>query len=109
MPKVTVYNLLLDMIKYEENFGAYWIYLALKKGYLQKEDEPKRIYDVPFTDEEIAEIKAMNKRDVLGINRIKLYATSSSECKRLICKYIFELNTNSAMYTWLCTPCSLCA
>ncbi|MER2169449.1 MAG: hypothetical protein ABS938_02320 [Psychrobacillus psychrodurans] len=81
MSKVNVYNLLLDMIKHEENFGAYWIYLALKKGYLQKEDDPKRIYDVPFTDEEIAEIKAMEKRDVLGINQIKLYATSIPNAK----------------------------
>ncbi|MER2155802.1 MAG: hypothetical protein ABS917_16540 [Solibacillus sp.] len=81
MPKVSVYNLLLEMIKHEENFGAYWIYLALKKGYLQKEDDPKRIYDVPFTDEEIAEINAMNERDVLGINRIKLYATNISDTK----------------------------
>lgn len=81
MSKVTVYKLLLDMIKHEENFGAYWIYLALKKGYLQKEDDPKRIYDVPFTDEEIAEIKAMKERDVLGINRIKFYATSISDTK----------------------------
>ena len=81
MPKVTVYNLLLEMIKHEENFGAYWIYLALKKGYLQKEDDPKRIYDVPFTDEEIAEIKKMDERDVLGINQIKLYATSISDTK----------------------------
>lgn len=81
MPKVTVYNLLLDMIKHEENFGAYWIYLALKKGYLQKGDDPKRIYDVPFTDKEIDEIKAMEKRDVLGINQIKLYATSISDTK----------------------------
>ncbi|WP_339195943.1 hypothetical protein MKY27_14265 [Solibacillus sp. FSL R5-0449] len=81
MPKVSVYNLLLEMIKHEENFGAYWIYLALMKGYLQKEDDPKRIYDVPFTDEEIAEINAMNERDVLGINRIKLYATNISDSK----------------------------
>lgn len=69
------------MIKHEENFGAYWIYLALKKGYLQKEDNPNRIYDVPFTDEEIAEIKTMNERDVLGINRIKLYATNITDIK----------------------------
>ncbi|MER2121026.1 MAG: hypothetical protein ABS935_12210 [Solibacillus sp.] len=81
MANVSVYNLLLEMIKHEENFGAYWIYLALKKGYLQKEDDPKRIYDVPFTDEEIAEINAMNERDVLGINRIKLYATNISDTK----------------------------
>ena len=74
----TVYELLLEMIEYEENFGAYWIFLALKKGYLQKEDPPSRIYDVPFTEKEIAEIQAMNERDVLGINRIKLYATSIS-------------------------------
>lgn len=36
MPKTSIYNLLLEMIKHEENFGTYWIYLALKKGYLQK-------------------------------------------------------------------------
>lgn len=78
MERKTVYTLLLEMIKYEQNFGAYWIYLALKKGYLQKEDDPSRIYEVPFTEEEIAEIREMNQRDVLGINRIKLYATSVS-------------------------------
>ncbi|MGN7477253.1 hypothetical protein ACTHOQ_05300 [Solibacillus silvestris] len=73
-----VYELLLEMIKYEENFGAYWIYLALKKGYLQKQDDPSRIYDVPFTAEEINEIREMDERDVLGINRVKLYATRVS-------------------------------
>lgn len=78
MQAKTVYELLLDMILYEENFGAYWIYYALTKGYLQKHDNPSKIYDVPFTDEEIAEIDEMNKRDVLNINRIKLYATCVS-------------------------------
>ena len=70
-----VYALFLDMVKYEQNFGAYWIYLALIKGYLQKNDHPDRIYDVPFTEEELAKIKEMNEKDVLGINRVKLYAT----------------------------------
>ena len=70
-----VYALFLDMVKYEQNFGAYWIYLALMKGYLHKHDRPERIYDVPFTEEEIAEIHRMNDQDVLGINRVKLYAT----------------------------------
>lgn len=74
----TVYELLLEMIKHEENFGAYWIYLALKKGYLQKQDDPSRIYDVPFTEAEIEEIRQMDERDVLGLNCIKLYAASVS-------------------------------
>ena len=74
----TVYELLLEMIKHEENFGAYWIYLALKKGYLQKQDDPSRIYDVPFTEAEIEEIRQMDERDVLGLNCIKLYATCVS-------------------------------
>ena len=76
-----VYQLLMDMIKYEQNFGAYWIYLALKKGYLQKHDPPERIYDVPFTDAEIEELWRMEQQDVLGINRIKLYATQLDEKK----------------------------
>lgn len=75
MKATTVYQLLMDMVKHEQNFGAYWIYLALKKGYLQKHDRPSRIYDVPFTEEELNELHQMNKQDVLGINRIKLYAT----------------------------------
>ena len=75
MKKPNVYELLMDMVKHEQNFGAYWIYLALQKGYLQKHDRPERIYDVPFTDEELNELHQMNKQDVLGINRVKLYAT----------------------------------
>lgn len=77
----TVYQLLMDMVKEEENFGAYCIYLALKKGYLQKHDPIDRIYDVSFTDAEKEEIKRMEKQDVLGINRIKLYATQVDEKK----------------------------
>ena len=75
MKENTVYQYFLDMIKYELNFGAYWVYLALKKGYLQPYDHADKIAHVPFTDEDIALIYDMNRRDVLGINRIKLYAT----------------------------------
>ncbi|AWE08536.1 hypothetical protein DCE79_14675 [Lysinibacillus sp. 2017] len=73
--ETNIYALFIDMVKYEQNFGAYWIYLALIKGYLQKNDRPERMYDVPFTDEDIAEIHRMDKEDLLGINRVKLYAT----------------------------------
>ncbi|MER1959221.1 MAG: hypothetical protein ABS942_17705 [Solibacillus sp.] len=66
------YQLLMDMVKEKENFGAYCIYLALKKGYLQKHDPINRIYDVSFTDAEKEEIKHMETQDVLCINRIKL-------------------------------------
>ena len=71
----TVYQYFLDMIKYELNFGAYWVYLALKRGYLQKYDHADKIPLVPFTDEDIALIYDMDRRDVLGLNRIKLFAT----------------------------------
>lgn len=81
MKTSNVYALLLDMVKFEQNFGAYWIYLALKRGYLQKHDPIDRIYDVPFTEDEIAEIGEMNRRDVLGINRIKLYVTRMEDNK----------------------------
>ena len=74
MKENTVYQYFLDMIKYELNFGAYWVYLALKKGYLQPYDHADKIAHVPFTDEDIALIYDMNRRDVLGINRIKLHA-----------------------------------
>ena len=75
MRENTVYQYFLDMVKYELNFGAYWIYLALKRGYLQKHDRADKIPHVPFTDEDIALIYEMNHRDVLGLNRVKLYAT----------------------------------
>ncbi|MER2126823.1 hypothetical protein [Solibacillus sp.] len=64
-----VYQLLMDMVKHEQNFGAYWIYLALTKGYLQKHDPIDSIYDVTFTDAEKEELKRMDQQDVLGINR----------------------------------------
>lgn len=79
MSATNVYQLLMDMVKNEQNFGAYWIYLALTKGYLQRHDPIRRIYDVPFTDAELEELARMNKQDVLGINRIKLYATQVNE------------------------------
>ena len=75
MKENTVYQYFLDTIKYELNFGAYWVYLALKRGYLQKYDHADKIPHVPFTDEDIALIHDMNRRDVLGLNRVKLYAT----------------------------------
>lgn len=75
----TVYLLLMDMVKHEQNFGAYRIYLALTKGYLQKHDPIESINDVPFTDAELEELKRMEQQDVLGINRIKLYATQVDE------------------------------
>ena len=75
MKENTVYQYFLDMIKYELNFGAYWVYLALKRGYLQKYDHADKIPHVPFTEEDIALILEMDRRDVLGLNRIKLYAT----------------------------------
>ena len=77
----TVYQLLMDMVKHEQNFGAYWIYLALTKGYLQKHDPIDKIYDVPFTQSDIEKIHEMDAQDVLGINRIKLYATQLCEKK----------------------------
>lgn len=76
-----VYQLLLEMIKHEQNFGAYWIYLALAEGYLQKHDPIDKMYDVPFTRADIEKIHAMDAQDVLGINRIKLYATQLCEKK----------------------------
>lgn len=76
MQAKNVYEALLEMVRFEQNFGAYWIYLALKRGYLQKHEPVSRMYDVPFTEAEVAEIYEMDRRDVLGINRIKLYATS---------------------------------
>ncbi len=75
MKENTVYQFFLDSIKYELNFGAYWVYLALKRGYLQKNDHADKIAHVSFTDEDIALIYDMNRRDVLGLNRVKLYAT----------------------------------
>ncbi len=88
-----VYQLLMDMIKNEQNFGAYWIYLALKKGYLQKHDPVDKMYDVPFTQEEIDKIYAMDAQDVLGINRVKLYAT---ELDKNIYAFYFAENPGDA-------------
>ena len=82
MRENTVYQYFLDMVKYELNFGAYWIYLALKRGYLQKHDRADKIPHVPFTDEDIALIYEMNRRDVLGLNRVKLYATKVEKQQR---------------------------
>ena len=81
MKEDTVYTLFLDMIKFELNFGAYWIYLALKRGYLQKNDPAWKAPRVQFTEEEIAQIYEMDRRDVLGLNRIKLFATQVGDNK----------------------------
>ena len=71
----TVYTLFLDMIKFELNFGAYWIYLALQRGYLRKYDPAWKVSRVQFTPEEIAHIYELDRHDVLGLNRVKLFAT----------------------------------
>lgn len=71
----TVYELFLDFVRYELNFAACWVYTALTRGYLHKYDAAERFRHVDFTEEELAEIYAMAERDVLGIDRMKLYAT----------------------------------
>lgn len=71
----TVYALFLEFVHYELNFAACWVYVALTRGYLHKHDAAERFRQVDFSEAELAEIYAMAEQDVLGIDRIKLYAT----------------------------------
>ena len=96
----TVYTLFLDMIKYELNFGAYWIYLALQRGYLQKYYPAWRVSPVQFTDEEIAHIYELGRRYVLGLNGVKLFATKLPGTQHLRTFYELKIEVLSFPVLW---------
>lgn len=72
----TVYDFFLDTIKFEMAFGAYFIYLALKRGYVQKQSPVSALKTIKLTEQDETNLQAMMERDVLGLNRVKLFATA---------------------------------
>ncbi|MFY3791077.1 hypothetical protein ACOQFO_05180 [Ureibacillus sp. MALMAid1270] len=70
----TVEQLFQDARIYDMSHMAHYIYFCLIKGKVMKPDLAKKIYEVELTDQEVHEFEEMNKKNLLKITPIKLFA-----------------------------------
>ncbi|HWL24794.1 MAG TPA: hypothetical protein VNR38_13785, partial [Ureibacillus sp.] len=86
----TIQALFEDVLFYDEPYTAHLIYYSVKKGKVNLQDPVSKLYDMPLTSEEHAEISRMKEQDVLAMLKIKLYAI-----KRNATTYAFYFAKNA--------------